>query len=235
MCLKWPSLEVQGGDGKACVLEVVPRAHHAKLRSRNTKVNASSRTVPAQTYLEAGTAAESADPYPRPYPIIDVREIRERVENWQANVLSTPLSQPDAQSAELNQLIHIGNVRQLSQLDFPTVKQRRSDVAKTTKRKNSPSRKDQATSRYFRAAAAPKPPDAANHDTEGMTTSISQPRGTNVGSAPRSQHEAFDNNLVIAQRPSPTPVPEVGRERIQQVSEVRRITAAFLTFTFRHS
>lgn len=178
--------------------------------------------------MEAGTAAESTDPYPRP-SIVDVREIRERVENWQANVLSTPLSQADTQNAELNQLIHIGNVRQPSQLDFPTVKQRRSDVAKTTRRKNSLSLKDQATSRYFRAVAAPKSPDAANNDTEGMTTSVPQPRGTNVNPAPRSQHEAFDKNLVIAQRPSPTPVPAVGREGIQHVSEVRRITAAFLT------
>ena len=185
-------------------------------------MNASSRTVPvhAQTYLEPGTAAESAGPYPRPSPITDLREIRERVENWKANVLSTPLSQADTQDAELNQL-HIGNVRQPSQLDFPTVTQRRSDVAKTKKRKNSPSRKDQATSRYFRAVSAPKSPDAANHDTEGMTTSISQPRGTNVDPAPRSQHEAFNKNLVIAQRPSPTPVPAIGRESIQQVSEVR--------------
>lgn len=171
--------------------------------------------------------AESTDPYPRP-SIVDVREIRERVEDWQANVLSTPLSQAGSQNAELNQPIHIGNVRQPSQLDFPTVKQRRSDVAKTTRLKNSPSRKDHATSRYFRAVAAPKSPGAANDDTEGMTTSVSKLRGTNVNLAPRSQHEAFDKDLVIARRPSPTPVPAVSREGIQQVSEVRPVTAAFL-------
>jgi hypothetical protein len=197
--------------------------------SRNTKVNASSsRRAPAQTHLVVGTVVESADPYPRPPdPIIDFREIHERVESWKANISSTPLSQTDTQDAELDQSI-MGNIRQPSQLDFPTVKQRRGDVAKAMKRKNSSSsRKDQATSRYF---PAPKSLDAVNHDIGGMTTNVSQPRGSNVHSAPRSQHEASDENLVIRPRPSPTRPIAAGRESIQQVSEVRWISAAFLAF-----
>jgi hypothetical protein len=196
--------------------------------SRNTKVNASSsRRAPAQTHLVVGTVVESADPYPRPPdPIIDFREIHERVESWKANILSTPLSQADTQDAELDQSV-MGNIRQPSQLDFPTVKQRRGDVAKATKRKNSSSRKDQATSRYF---PAPKSLDAADHDTGGMTTNVSQSRGSNVHPAARSQHEASDENLVIPPRPSPTRPIAAGRESIQQVSEVRWISAAFLAF-----
>jgi hypothetical protein len=182
----------------------------------------------AQTHLEAsGTAAENADPYPRPPdPMFDFREIRERVENWKANVLSAPLSQADTQDAELNQLILIGNVKQPSQLDFPAVKPRRSDVAKALKRKNSRSRKGQATSRYFRTAAAPKLPDAANHDTEGVTRTISQPRGSNVDPTPCAQREAFEENLV-AERPSSPLAIAAGRESIQQVSEVWPITLPF--------
>jgi hypothetical protein len=100
------------------------------------------------------------------------------------------------------------------------------------KRKNSPSGKDQATSRYFRAVSAPKSPDAANHDIEGMTKSISQPRprGSHVDPAPRSQHEVSDENRVTAQRSSPTPFIATSPESMQQVSEVRRVTAVILTF-----
>ena len=163
------------------------------------------------------TAAESADPYPRPPdPVFDFREIRERVENWKVNVLSAPLSQ-----AELNQPVPVGDVMQPSQLDFPTVKQRRGDVVKTTKRKNSPSRKGHSTSRsrYFRAVTAPKSPDAAN---------LSQPQGLNVDSMLHySPAEALDEDSIIAQRPSHITVTAAGRGNIQQVSEVRQTSAAF--------
>lgn len=188
--------------------------------SRKTKVNSSSRKVPPQTYLEVGMTAESADPYPRPPdPVFDFREIRERVENWKANVLSDPLSQADSQGTELNQPIPTGGVRQPSQLDFPTVEQRRRDVIKTMKRKNSPSRKGHSTSRYFRAVAAPKSPDAANRGTD-MTTTLSQPQGLNVDSMLHSPAEALDEDSIVARRPSRTTLTAAGRGNIQQVSEV---------------
>jgi len=169
--------------------------------------------------------AKIADPYPRnPDPIFDSREVHERVESWKANLLSAPLSQADSQDAELNQPIHLGDVRQPSQLDFPTVKQRRCDIAKTTKHKNSPSRKDRSTSRYFRAVAAPKSPDAANCDTEAVTSSVSKPQGSNVDPMRHSQAEPLDEDLMIAQSPSSTPVRAAGPENIQQVSEVWQIS-----------
>ena len=197
--------------------------------SKKTKVNGSSRNVPPQAYLKVGmTAAESADPYPRPPdPVSDFREIRERVENWKVNVLSTPLSQADSQDTELNQPVPVGDVRQPSPLDFRTVKQRRSDVVKTMKRKNSPSRKGHSTSRYFRAVTAPKSPDAANRGT-GVTKSLSQPQGLNADSMLRySPAEALDEDSIIARRPSHISVTAAGRGNIQQVSEVRQTSAAF--------
>jgi hypothetical protein len=173
-----------------------------------------------QTYLEVGTTAESEDPYPRPPdPMFDFSEIRERVENWKATVLPTPLPQADNKGAELCQPIPVGDVRQPSQLDFPTVKQRRSDVVKTTKRKNSPPHKGHSTSRYFRAVAAPKSPDAANRDTD-LTTSPSQPQGLNVDTVLHSPTEALDEDSVIARKPSQTTVKAADRGHIQQVSEV---------------
>jgi hypothetical protein len=172
------------------------------------------------------TAAESADPYPRPPdPVLDFREIRERVENWKVNVLSAPLSQTDSKVTELNQPVPVGDVRQPSQLDFPTVKQRRSDVVKTMKRKNSP-RKGHSTSRYFRAVTAPKSPDAANRGD--IATSLSQPQGLNVDSMLHySPAEALDEDSIIARRPSHITVTAAGRGNIQQVSEVRQTSAAF--------
>jgi hypothetical protein len=166
--------------------------------------------------------AESADPYPRPPdPMFDFREIRERVEKWKANVLPTPLPQADSHDAELCQPIPVRDVRQPSQLDFPTIKQRRSDVVKTMKRKNSPSRKGHATSRYFRAVAGAKSHDAANRDTD-LATSFSQPQGLNVDPMLHSPPEALDENSVIARRPLHTTVKAADRGHIQQVSEVWR-------------
>lgn len=179
-----------------------------------------------QTYLEVGMTAESADPYPRPPdPMFDLREIRERVENWKTNVLPTPLPQADSQDAELCQPIPVGDVRQPSQLEFPTAKQRRSDVVKTAKRKNSPPRKGHSTSRYFRAVAGLKSPDAANRDTD-LTTSRYQPQGLNVDTMPHSPTEALDEDSVIARRPSHTAVKAADRGHIQQVSEVWQTFAA---------
>jgi hypothetical protein len=144
-------------------------------------------------------AAESADPYPRPpVPIFDPREIRERVENWQANVVSAP--QVHRLDSELYQSTHVGDAKQLSPLNFPIVKQRRRDVSKSMKRKGSPSRKDHSTSRYFRGVTDPKFADSH---------------------AVNSPAEALGEDADTARRGLPTSDTAASPKNIQQVSEVR--------------
>lgn len=185
--------------------------------SRTTKVNGSSKRVFTTTHLEVGIAVEGADPCPRPPVVVfDLREIRERVEDWQANVLSTPSRQDSA----LNQSTHVGE--QPSPLNFPTVKQRRSDVSKAMKRKASPSRKDHSTSRYFRGVADSKFPDSdgVNRDTEGVAN-VFEPRGPNVEPTSHSRAGALGEDPDTTQRGLPTSDAVAGQQNIQQVSEVR--------------
>lgn len=175
-----------------------------------------------RTHLEAGITAENADPYPRPpVPVSDLREIRERVENWQAKVLSSPFPQVHS---ELSRSTHVGDAKQSSPLNFPIVKQRRGDVAKAMKRKDSPSCKDH-TSRFFRGVADPKFPDAdgVNRDTEAvvMTTRPSEPCGSNVGHTLHSRAEALGEHSDTAPKSSPVQETAAGQQNIQQVSEVR--------------
>jgi hypothetical protein len=170
----------------------------------------------SQNSLEAGTAAENADPYPRPpVPVFDLREIRERVENWQAHVLPSPFSQVHSEDFELNRSTHLGDAKQLSQLNFPIVKQRNSDVAKAMKRKDNPSCQDHSTSRFFRGVADPKVREAngVNRDTEAVTTRPSEPCGSNVGRPLHSEAGALSEHPDIATAS--------GQQNIQQVSEVR--------------
>ena len=187
-------------------------------------MNDSIESVPNRTYLEAGIAAEDADPYPRPpVPVFDLRGIRERVENWQANVLPSPLPQVRSDGFELNRSTHVGDAKQLSPLDFPIVKQRRSEVAKSMKRKDSPSCKDHSTSRFFRGVADPKfrDTDGISRDTEAVNTRPSEPCGSNVGSMLHSRAGALGEHLDTAPKSSPIPEAEIDQQNIQQVSEVR--------------
>jgi hypothetical protein len=148
------------------------------------------RDLSTQTHLGVGLVAESTDPHPRPSdPGLETLEVRERVENWQASILTT-LSQPDNQESEPNQLIHIGNAKQQSLPNFPVAKQRKRGVTKAVKHKNKLPYKYQSTSRYFRDVADPKflNGDGVNRDTEGVITSPSEPHGSNVSNARPTPH-----------------------------------------------
>jgi hypothetical protein len=81
------------------------------------------------------------------------------------------------------------------------------------KRKDNASRKDRSTSRYFRGVAVP----GVNRDTEGVTTSPSEPRGSSVG---HSRAGALGEDLDTARRGLPTSDIAAGQQDIQQVSEV---------------
>jgi hypothetical protein len=173
--------------------------------------------------LEAGIATENADPYPRPpVPVFDVREIRERVENWQAHMLPSPPPQVHREDFELNRSTHFGDTKQPSQLNFPIVKQRRSFVAKAMKRKDSPSCKNHSTSRFFRGTADPKLSDAdgVNRDTEAVTTRRSEPCGSNVERALCSRVGDCEHPDT-APKGSPSSETAADQQNIQQVSEVR--------------
>lgn len=121
----------------------------------------------------------------------------------------------------MNQSTHVGE--QPSPLNFPTVKQRRSDVSIAMKRKASLSRKDRSTSRYFRGGADSKfpDPDGVNRDTEGVATSVFEPRGPNVEPTSRSEAGVLGEDPDSTQRGLPTPDAAAGQQNIQQVSEVR--------------
>ena len=188
--------------------------------SRTFKVNGSSKRVFPTTHLKVGIAAKSADPYPRPLPpVSDLREIRERVEGWQASVLSAPSPRQDS---ELIRSTHAGDGKQPPPHNLPMVKQRRSNVSKAMKRKASSSRKDHSTSRYFRGVADSKfpDPDGVNRGTEGVTTSLFEPRGPNVESMSHSRAEVLGDDPDTTRRGLPPPDTAAGQQNIQQVSEV---------------
>jgi hypothetical protein len=173
--------------------------------------------------LEAGIAAENADPYPRPpVPVFDLREIRERVENWQTHVLPSPFPQVHSEDVELNRSTHLRDAKQSSQLNYPIVKQRRSDVAKAMKRKDDPSSKDHSTSRFFRGVADPKfrDTDGVNR-TEAVTTGPSEPCGSNVGRTLYSRAGTLGEHPDTAPKSSPISETTAGQQNIKQVSEVR--------------
>jgi hypothetical protein len=187
------------------------------------------RELSTQTHLGVGLVAESTDPHTRPSdPGLETLEVRERVENWQASILAT-LSQPDNQESEPNQLIHIGNAKQQSLPNFPVAKQRKRGVTKAAKHKNKLPYKYQSTSRYFRDVIDPKflDGDGVNRDTEGVTTSPSEPHGSNVSNArptPHTRTKTLHKDLETLRRCSQTPVAAASPENIQQVSEVGLIS-----------
>ena len=123
----------------------------------------------------------------------------------------------------MNQSTHVGDAKQSSPLNFPISKQRRSDVAKALKRKDSPSCKDHSTSRFFRGAADPKfrDTDGVNRDTEAVTTIPSEPCGSKVGHMMHSRAGALGDRPDTAPKSPPIPETAAGQQNIQQVSEVR--------------
>ena len=116
----------------------------------------------------------------------------------------------------MNQSTRVGDARQSSPLNFPIVKQRRSDVAKAMKRKDSPSCKDQSTSRFFRGT-----PDPKFRDTEAVITRPSEPCVSNVGRALHSRAGALGDQPDATPKSSPISETAAGQQNIQQVSEVR--------------
>jgi hypothetical protein len=123
----------------------------------------------------------------------------------------------------VNQSTHVEDAKQSSPLNFLIAKQRRSDVAKAMKRKDSPSCKDHSTSRFFRGVADPKfrDTDGVNRDTEAVTTIPSEPCGSNVGPMLHSRAGAPGDHPDTAQKSPPISETAAGQQNIQQVSEVR--------------
>jgi hypothetical protein len=184
-----------------------------------------------RTHLQAGAAdvpQPEINPYPRPpVPIFDLGEIRERIENWKATVVSTPLSQADSQDHGSN---HPRHSAEDAALNFPIVKRRKSDVAKAMKRKRkAPLDKDYTTSRYFRgdglADRMSPEAQAVNPDAECVTPAPrSVARRSNAELTPHSRAESQHD----VHRLSPTPAAPVP-ENIQQIAEVRHSHAATLS------
>lgn len=164
------------------------------------------------------------NPYPRPpVPIFDLGEIRERVENWKATVVSAPLSQLESQDHASSQLRHSAE-EQLSPLNFPTVKRRKADIAKAMKRKRKASSdRDYTTSRYFRgdglADRMSLEAQAVNRDAEYVTPAPrSVARRSNAELTPHSRAESPVEDLepITMRRLSPTPA---APENIHQIAE----------------
>jgi hypothetical protein len=137
--------------------------------------------------------------------------------------LPSPRPQVHSEDFGLNLSTHLGDGKQPSQLNFPIVKQRRSDVVKAMKRKDSPSCKNHSTSRFFRGIADPKfsDTDGVNRDTEAVTTRPSEPCGSNVGRALYSRAGDLGEHPDTAQKSSPISETAAGKQNIQEVSEVR--------------
>src|SRR6266702_1442368 len=197
------------------------------------------RFAAVRTHLQAGVVDDprrEVNPYPRPpVPIFDLGEIRERVENWQAKVVSAPLSQADNQDPD--PLHSTEDAEQQSPLNFPTVKQRKSDVARAMKRKRKASSdRDYTTSRYFRgdglADRMSHEAQAVNCDAECVTPAPrSVPPGSNAELTPHSRSESPDEVPEIVHRLSPTPaaITTPVPESIHQIAEVRHSHAAILS------
>jgi hypothetical protein len=192
-----------------------------------------------RTHLQAGVVdgpQPEVNPYPRPpVPIFDLGEIRERVENWKANVVSAPLSQlasldQDPDSSQLRRSAE----EQLPPLNFPTVKRRKGDVAKAMKHKRKASSdRDYTTSRYFRgdglADRLSLEAQAVNRDAECVTPAPrSVARRSNAELTPHSHAETPDEDLepITMRRLSPTPA---APENIHQIAEVRHSLTPLLS------
>ena len=194
-----------------------------------------------RTHLQAGGVdgpQPEVNPYPRPpVPIFDLGEIRERVENWKAHVVFAPLSQLDSQDPS-NHLRHSAeDAERLSPLDFPTVKRRKSDVAKAMKRKRKASSdRDYTTSRYFRgdglADRMSLEAQAVNGDAECVTPAPrSVARRSNAELSPHSRAGSPDEDRRTTRRLSPTPacITAPVPESIHQIAEVRQSHAAIVS------
>jgi hypothetical protein len=190
-----------------------------------------------RTHLQAGVVdgpQPKVNPYPRPpVPIFDLGEIRERVENWKATVVSAPLSQLESQDHASSQLRHSAE-EQLSPLNFPTVKRRKADIAKAMKRKRKASSdRDYTTSRYFRgdglADRMSLEAQAVNRDAEYVTPAPrSVARRSNAELTPHSRAESPVEDLepITMRRLSPTPA---APENIHQIAEVRHSLTPLLS------
>ncbi len=117
----------------------------------------------------------------------------------------------------MNRSTDVGHTKQ-----FPIVKQRRSDVAKAMKCKDSSSRKDHSTSRYFCGVADPMFPDtdAINRVAGAVTTRPSQLCDSNVRRTSHSP-EAPGEHPNTARKSSLISDKASGQQNIQQVSEVQ--------------
>ena len=187
-----------------------------------------------RTHLQAGVVDGSqVNPYPRPpVPIFDLGEIRERIENWKANLVSAPLSQPESQVPDPSQPRQSAE-DQLSPLNFPTVKRRKSDhVAKAMKRKRKASSdRDYTTSRYFRgdglADRMSLEPQTVNRDAECVTPAPpSVARRSNAELTPHSRAESTDED---PETNTMRKLPPTAPENIHQIAEVRHsLTPLFL-------
>lgn len=185
-----------------------------------------------RTHLQAGVVdGLQVNPYPRPpVPIFDLGEIRERIENWKANLVSAPLSQPESQVYDSSQVRHSVE-EQLSPLNFPTVKRKKSAIAKAMKRKRKASSdRDYTTSRYFRgdglADRMSLEPQTVNRDAECVTPAPpSVARRSNAELTPHSRPESpKEDPERNTRRLTPTPP-----ENIHQIAEVRHsLTPLFL-------
>jgi hypothetical protein len=194
-----------------------------------------------RTNLQAGVVdapQPEVNPYPRPpVPIFDLGQIRERVENWKANV--APLSQLDNQDPSSSYPQHSAeDAVRLSPLNFPTVKRRKSDVAKAMKRKRKASSdKDYTTSRYFRdnglADRMSLEAQAVNRNAECVTP-VSRYVARRRSNTPHSHAESpNEEDPETLHRDSPTPAAVITApipENIHQIAEVRQSHPAILSF-----
>ena len=91
------------------------------------------------------------------------------------------------------------------------------------KRKDSPSCKDQSTSRFFRGIPDPKFRDTVGvgRDTEAVITRPSEPCVSNVERALHSRAGALGDQPDATPKSSPISETAAGQQNIQQVSEVR--------------
>ena len=195
-----------------------------------------------RTHLQAGVVdapQPEINPYPRPpVPIFDLGQIRERVENWKANV--APLSQLDNQDPSSSYPQHnTEDAVRLSPLNSPTVKRKKSDVAKAMKRKRKASSdRDYTTSRYFRgdglADRMSPEAQAVNRNAECVTPVsryVARCR-SNAELTPHSHAKSPDEeDPETLHRDSPTPAVITAPipENIHQVAEVRQSHPAILS------
>ncbi|KAI0261794.1 hypothetical protein BC834DRAFT_894864 [Gloeopeniophorella convolvens] len=153
------------------------------------------RKLAEEARLDAGTEG----PYPRPpIPVSDLEEVRERIEVWQANVFSAPVSQADSQDSELDQPVGVDDFKRPSPLNFPVVKRPRIDVENAKKGRPVPSSRLHSTSRYFRNANNLDAPEdlVENNDSPA-------PGGSDAKTSSRQPTGVADDSSAVKRRPSP--------------------------------